>query len=266
MADVEVIDASSETSRAEEHAIDAKLTAAALKKRRRVEEGTTAGLVPLRDRIAALMPDVTPRDHIVTRIPIEEGERPTAAALTRASVKQLVPSRFAEASFENFSPTTASQRTALDGVQYWARGARHHQGIMLALIGLQGTGKSHLLYAAARTLLLANVPIYARAWYRLADELRYGGVSPFAPEKMLEPHEVRAMLWRHQTVLIDEVRATASTAFDDTELAKFACWAYDSGVSVLITTNVSPLAEVMGAPAASRFTQITIDGPDWRQR
>jgi hypothetical protein len=34
---------------------------------------------------------------------------------------------------------------------------------------------------------------------------------------------------------------------------------------MLITTNVSPLADVMGPPAASRFTQVTVDGPDRRQ-
>jgi hypothetical protein len=76
---------------------------------------------------------------------------------------------------------------------------------------------------------------------------------------------VRDQLWAQPIVVLDEVRATASTAFDDTELAKFACHAYDADIPTLITTNVSPLDQVMGPPAASRFTQVIIEGPDWRQ-
>jgi chloramphenicol O-acetyltransferase len=81
----------------------------------------------------------------------------------------------------------------------------------------------------------------------------------------MEAYEVRALLWKQKVVLIDEVRPTASTAFDDTELAKWMCHAYDAKYAVFITTNVNPLADVLGPPAASRFTQIVIDGPDRRQ-
>ena len=65
--------------------------------------------------------------------------------------------------------------------------------------------------------------------------------------------------------MIDEVRPTAGTDFDDTELAKIVCRAWDNGRALLITTNVSPLAAVLGPAVASRFTQITITGPDHRQ-
>ena len=138
---------------------------------------------------------------------------------------------------------------------------------MLGLIGKQGTGKSHLLYAAALELLAAKpadprevmlsgwrAPFIGQ-WYRLADRLRYSDDS----------QGIRERLWSSPVVLLDEVRPTSGTNFDDTELAKFACNAYDEMTPVLLTSNVSPLAEVMGDAAASRFTQVHIDGRDARQ-
>ena len=67
-------------------------------------------------------------------------------------------------------------------------------------------------------------------------------------------------------VLLDEVRPTSATSFDDTELVKLAALAYDERVAVLLTTNVNPLADVMGPAAASRFVQVVVSGPDHRQQ
>lgn len=208
-----------------------------------------------------------PKDQVIARISPDEGDVEPVSDTRRALV---VPNRFRGASFDNYQADTPSQRTALKAVQQWVQHARNRNGLMLALIGPTGVGKSHLLYAAANTLLNGGYGVYARGWYRLADELRYGGESPLALTRdgkpwPLEAHEVRALLWRQKIVLLDEVRPTAGTAFDDTELAKFACHAYDADLSVLLTTNVHPLADVMGPPAASRFTQLVIDGVDRRQ-
>jgi len=181
----------------------------------------------------------------------------------------LVPDRFHAATLENFAPKSSSQRAALRAVQSWLGYAERRQPAMLALIGKQGTGKSHLLYAALWHLIahgLSGGDLYSRPWYRLADELRYGdGSATNAQEAIASAAAVRSWMWSKRIVFLDEVRPTASTAFDDTELAKFACHAYDRNLAVLITTNVSPLADVMGPAAASRFTQVTIDGPDARQ-
>src|SRR5205085_2729503 len=130
----------------------------------------------------------------------------------------------------------------------WVEMAKQPEGgAMLALIGPHGTGKSHLLYAAVNALASARIMGLACAWYRLADELRYGGPAPWN-RRALEASQVRDYVWERPVVLLDEVRPTASTAFDDTELAKLACHAYDTNMSVLITTNVNPLADVMGPP------------------
>jgi chromosomal replication initiation ATPase DnaA len=180
-------------------------------------------------------------------------------------VPPWMPDRFREESFDTFAPASGSQHAALRAVRTWVKRTLEGRGDMLALIGATGAGKSHLLYAAGRCLLEAGTAVYSRPWYLLADELRYGGRSAFNEEKRLDPAEVREALWRARVVLIDEVRPTAGTAFDDTELAKLACHAYDRRIAVLITTNVSPLGDVIGPAAASRFTQITVAGPDRRQ-
>lgn len=144
---------------------------------------------------------------------------------------------------------------------------------MLALIGKQGTGKSHLLYGAVRELELSRPedekeviesgwkPPYVQPWYRLADQLRYGDGRGDSHQRI---QEVRNRLWAARIVLIDEVRPTSGTNFDDTELAKYACHAYDHEIPVMLTTNVNPLEAVMGDAAASRFRTVVIDGPDWR--
>lgn len=263
----------SDRSLADERALDEKLAAAAARtganaESRRVRgEGGTAKEVLARHPIIRSIP-TGPAAAI--RVPLEQGDGWTGGAAVslapdenyRASV---VPGRFAAASFATFEPATRSQAIARDAVLQWLELVRAGESPMLALIGKQGAGKSHLLYAVANALLDGGMRCYARPWYKLADELRYGGVVPWAPKLRMEAHEVRELLVAQRVVLIDEVRPTAGTAFDDTELAKFACHAYDALVPVLITSNVSPLADVMGPPAASRFTQVIIDGPDRRQ-
>lgn len=188
-----------------------------------------------------------------------------------AHLDRVVPRRFRQAAtLTSYKPKNDAQRAALESVQEWVERVRQRKGGMLALVGSTGTGKSHLLYAAARALapwVLGRIGLYVRPWYLLADELRYGRRTEgvYAGRAAAEPYEVRQELWNSGLVLLDEVRPTAGTGFDDTELAKFACHAWDNDVPVLITTNVSPLEQVMGPAAASRFVEVQIVGPDGRK-
>lgn len=170
-----------------------------------------------------------------------------------------VPKRFQEARFATYQAETDSERMALKMTQRWVAAVlEKRDGPMLALVGVQGTGKSHLLYAAAWALYDGGRTCRPHPWYRLADEMRYGRGT-------VEAHEVRTNLFKQTIILLDEVRPTANTAFDDTELAKLACHAYDHKIPVILTTNVSPLEAVLGPAAASRFTQLTLVGRDRRQ-
>ena len=179
---------------------------------------------------------------------------------------RFLPRRLQAATLENYVPRTPQQADALAAVRWWLDEVRAGRGPMLALIGKQGTGKSHLLYAAARELYRQHETrsgLVVRRWYRLAHELRYGAGDA---EPIVGAQRARAALWQARIALIDEVRPTSGTDFDDTQLAQFACNAWDDMTPVLVTTNVHPLEAVMGPAAADRFTQIVIVGPSRQER
>lgn len=183
-----------------------------------------------------------------------------------------VPREYRAASLDRFDASISGPSYerelsfASRAVVKWAHAAQTGRRAMLALVGSQGNGKSTLLYGAVNRLAGHQVRVFSRPWYRLADELRYGGPVPWAPDSApVEAHELRRAMYRSPVVVIDEVRSTAGTSFDDTELAKFACHAWDEGIAVLITTNVNPLSLVMGDAAADRFTIVTLTAPSRRQ-
>lgn len=204
------------------------------------------------------LPGIKERAEAGRMHPAEPPERPKPTP--------RIPKRFTGKTLGSYRPKTDSQRVALRTVRRWVEAVAGGEGPMLALIGPQGTGKSHLLYGAAAALAEARVATYCRPWYLLSDWLRYGQtVENERGSTEREPQEVRGRMLASAVVLIDEVRPTSGTEFDDTELAKFACHAYDDEVPVLVTTNTNPLAKIMGAPAASRFTSLVIEGPNGRE-
>lgn len=233
------------------------------------------------DALLAASPDADVRERVLAAYragqasrrqmtPEECGvELPTLAQATIPAPH--IPQRFAAATLGNYVPKTEDQRIALWAVRtFAARAARQDDPIMLALIGSQGVGKSHLLYATARELHALGLRVQTRAWYTLADELRYGReVTTVGPTgarvEKIEPDAVRKQLFAAPILLLDEVRPTANTEFDTTELTKIACMAYDEGVSLLLTTNVNPLAQIMGPFAADRFESVVVTGQSQRR-
>lgn len=230
---------------------------------RRAEGRPATALEAIKERVAKELEHAPRIDGRLARL--EPDAVPIADVAAKVLRVSMIPERFRDATFEQFEPATDLQARALGAARAWVERVVAGESAMLAIIGPQGTGKSHLLYAAGNAVLDANRRIYGRPWYRLADELRYGGKHPVG-NREIDAAEVRSALWSYPVVLLDEVRATASTAFDDTELTKFACHAYDARLAVFVTSNVWPLENVMGPPAASRFVQVQIDGPDRRQQ
>lgn len=242
-----------------------------------VEPGHRTGAVDTKDPAPMRGPLMSLVAEAVDKA--ERGELTRASEPTIAPPVDLepyeapyVPREYRSASLDRFDSTIAGKEFERElgfahrAVVKWAHAAASGRRAMLALVGSQGNGKSTLLYGAVNRLAAGKVRVFSRPWYRLADELRYGGPLPWAPDgKVYEPHDIRRAMYRSPVVVIDEVRATAGTVFDDTELAKFACHAWDEGIAVLITTNVNPLASVMGEPAADRFTIVTLTAPSRRQ-
>lgn len=176
-----------------------------------------------------------------------------------------IPEKFAGATFDGFVQKNKHLALAAEATKHFCRAVMRGEPCMLALIGDTGRGKSHLLYAAARALSARHQRVYARPWYRLADALRYGGCFRDGGQ-LMEPSVLREHLYLERVVLLDDIRLTAGTAFDDNELTKLALHGYDRNLCLLITTNASPLTDVMSTAAASRFTEVTLDGADWRKQ
>lgn len=209
----------------------------------------------------------------VARIPFDP-DRDLPLRGPSAPPPPAIPPHFERASFANYMPRTPSQRSALAMVQQWVAEADAGHGAQLALLGAQGTGKSHLLYAAAAQLHREHGRrVFCALWPRLASCLRYGGPDPWPPLRLdgtrglparLEDYQHRDLLFAQRIILLDEVRQTANTAFDDTELTGLVAYAYNERIPLLITSNAYPLADLIGAPAASRFAQVVVAGPDAR--
>jgi hypothetical protein len=182
------------------------------------------------------------------------------------------PERFTHVTLDSFRVDFSGQAyadqlsAARQAVDAWVQLALAGKPACVALVGSQGNGKSHLLWGAVRALTDARIRCYARSWYRLADELRYGGSPPWLPGVVKEPYELRALVLDSSAVAIDEVCETAGTSFDESELGKIVKNAWDNRQALLVTTNVHPLSNLMGSAPADRFTVVQLTAPSGRNR
>src|SRR3954467_477948 len=100
-------------------------------------------------------------------VPLEPGAPDPASAprLTLADVGEhviaeikipapYIAAKFVDAAFSTYRPDPAApaQAAALEAVKMFCRLVHNGNAPMLALIGSTGTGKSHLLYSAAKAL------------------------------------------------------------------------------------------------------------------
>src|SRR5690606_37264865 len=126
---------------------------------------------------------------------------------------------------------------------------------MLALVGPKGTGKSHMLARGARQL---HDERRSRAgffeWFLAADQLREIDTAAEERERLREA----------RPLILDECRPRSNTDFDAIELAKITMYAYSHLQSVLLATNWASLEELMGEPAADRYTIVPVIGPSAR--
>jgi hypothetical protein len=233
---------------------------------------TTTAPQPLRgimqreiERLDALSPEARREEALRYR-----QEQDAAIRLNRPRKETRwpqIPERFRDVELDEYEAETDSERLALQAAGKFAQLAAAGRGPMLALVGTTGVGKSHLLWGVAHRLVQQALPYYGRPWYLLADELRYGGPHPLgAGAAVEEPQVCRDVLWNsRRVVLIDEADHTSGTDFDRIELKKFLHHAWDRRMAVMLTSPVNPLADLVGPQAASRFSEIVVQGRDRRK-
>lgn len=190
---------------------------------------------------------------------------PKSAADVR--IGWYVPPRHRKDTLANYQPRSASQREALDATAAWIEAAAQGEGPTLALVGAVGTGKSHLMYAAVTELNRRGVNAGAWGWFDLALLLRDAKFARDEESNAKARYE-RDRLFSVRSIAIDEVRPTAGTDFDATELSQLMTRAYREKQAVIVTSNYADrgLTEIIGLAAHSRLTQVVLDGPDFRRQ
>ncbi len=167
---------------------------------------------------------------------------------------------------QHYVPRSPSQAAALTAAIAWVDGARAGEGPMLLLVGPHGTGKSHLMYAAVRAANLTGVNCGAWGWYDLGLLLRDAKFSRDEEGHVRARHE-RDRLFSCRAFGIDEIRPTASTEFDATELGQILTRAYRECQAVIATSNFSDreLEGIISTAAHDRFTVVRLSGESYRQ-
>jgi len=194
------------------------------------------------------------------------GRRPVVAPAEL--VASLVPPpHFVHATFASYAPDPdfPSQSTALAAAMDFAKGAsgrkRASAGLGLYLDGGFGVGKTHLLTA------MAHYVGESAAFGTFLEYTSLVGALGFAP--------ARDALSRFWLVCIDEFEL--DDPGDTLLMARLMRELADAGVAIAATSNTPPGALGEGRFAAddfrreiqslaSRFSTVTIDGPDYRHR
>lgn len=206
------------------------------------------------------------RGQFDTEIPEYQTAQQRSAGLWR--IERYIPPRFREATLENYQPQTRSQEVAHSAVERWVAAVLAGNSPMLVLIGSTGVGKSHLLYGATRLLNERDVNAGAWAWYDLANTLRDAKSPAGDPEVKANAVYERQRLQRVRSMALDEIRPTAGTDFDPQELSQLLIRAYDHNQAVIATTQWAgdELQQLISVAGEGRFTQLTLDGPNYRRR
>ena len=217
--------------------------------------------------------DLVPADIRPALVRMQRFAVPTPPPPTEAEIKQRneerernrrevwlsfppdVPGRYRAARWATWQRKGKSVEAARKVVERWIADVADDRPSMVALIGPQGTSKSHLLACATWEILeVHEIRPDFHEWYVTVEQLR----------DLDTAKATRNALRKSKILVLDEARPTSSTDFDAMELAKIAMHAYAHEQSVLLATNWSSLSDLMGGPAADRFTVVAIAGPSAR--
>jgi DNA replication protein DnaC len=137
-----------------------------------------------------------------------------------------IPERFRECTFENYNPKNPNQLRAHELMQTTPEGSYF-------LHGPYGCGKTHLLYAQYRSLVLAGVSCNVRTSTELLSELQRMEFDPdFASPVFLRSHSEKQyhLFW-------DDVDKFKMTDYKSQGLFDLIDTIYRNGLSLTLTSN-----------------------------
>jgi len=168
-----------------------------------------------------------------------------------------IPSRFKDATFDNFVCKTDKHKMAVDFLK---------KGKSIALYGKNGTGKTHLAFATLRHLVNNNKG--KKVKYILAFELFDMVRNSFNDISLKKDIDALGDIFY---LIIDEVDKKFGTQTEFLALYKLINYRYNSELKTMLISNAEKedLIEVIGLASFDRIIQdgsaINLDGENFRR-
>ncbi|MCY1289833.1 chromosomal replication initiator protein DnaA [compost metagenome] len=175
----------------------------------------------------------------------ESKARDARERLQRKLGAAMIPARFLDKTFENYSATTERQLKALSICREYSEhfGDHFDAGRCLMLLGKPGTGKTHLAAAIANDLVRNTS---AMAVYRtVSGVLQHIKGSYDRDAEYSESDAFKSLVAPHLLIL-DEVGATKPTEFELATLFAIINGRYEEKLPTVVISNLPP-KELPGA-------------------
>lgn len=142
-----------------------------------------------------------------------------------------VPSRYFNASLQGFSNFDGNGREVLKFVEDWLRGFKPKGGRGFVVSGAVGVGKTFLLTALVKKLVLRGYSVAFTDFFQLLANLKEGYSADKSDASLLKP------LLNADILLIDELGKGRNSEWELTILDQLVMGRYNSGKTIIASTN-----------------------------
>lgn len=193
---------------------------------------------------------------------------PTPEQQRRGSlIARYIPPSLVHATMENYHAVVQDQKRMIQLTHRFIDRCKNpdpsRDAPFLLFCGKGGSGKSHLLSAACRALIDSGIHAAQWLWSDLADILRAATLDGDQRYKTM-----RDWLYAAQVVILDELRPTSASSYDERTLSNLIIRCGRERIPVLASANypVGELSALFDPAILSRLTAHPLgpDCPDWR--
>ena len=142
----------------------------------------------------------------------------------------MLPARFMQSTFENFTNFTGNVRQKVKFLRQWLKDfSPASKGLVLS--GMVGLGKTHLLIAIAKELVESNVSVKFVDFFQLLSHLKDGFTRMQSEASVLQP------LIDVDVLIIDELGKGRNTEWERCVLDQLIMGRYNSNKTIIASTN-----------------------------